>query len=124
VQAACDGLAARLRSGFNAAIVERGLPGYAWGESSVFHLSLGEAVPNQTGSDMRVPEGVSAEALKDSGHGRLNGILHLGLMLEGVELFHSGGMTSVVHTTDDIDQTVEVFSRVLDRMADEGAFGG
>jgi hypothetical protein len=27
-----------------------------------------------------------------------------------------------VHTTDDIDQTVEAFSRVLDRMADEGAF--
>ncbi len=55
---------------------------------------------------MRVPEGVSAEALKESGHGRLNGLLHLGMMLEGVELFHSGGMTSVAHTTDDIDQTV------------------
>jgi glutamate-1-semialdehyde aminotransferase len=71
---------------------------------------------------MRVPEGVPAEVLKESGHSRLNGLLHLGLMLEGVELFHSGGMTSVVHTTDDIDQTVEAFGRVLDRMADEGAF--
>ena len=56
----CDDLAARLRSGFNAVIVERGVPGYAWGESSVFHLNVGEAVPNQTGGDMRVPEGVSA----------------------------------------------------------------
>jgi glutamate-1-semialdehyde aminotransferase len=73
---------------------------------------------------MRVPEGVSAEALKESGHGRLNGMLHLGMMLEGVELFHSGGMTSVVHTDDDIDQTVEAFSRVLGRMADDGAFKG
>ena len=73
---------------------------------------------------MRVPEGVAAEALKESGHGRLNGILHLGMMLEGVELFHSGGMTSVVHSTDDIDQTVDAFSRVLDRMADEGVFEG
>lgn len=73
---------------------------------------------------MRVPQGVSAEALKESGHGRLSGLLHLGMMLEGVELFHGGGMTSVAHTTDDIDQTVAAFGRVLDRMADEGAFKG
>jgi glutamate-1-semialdehyde 2,1-aminomutase len=104
--------------------VKRGVPGYAWGESSVFHLNVGEAVPNQTGGDMRVPEGVSAEALKESGHARLNGLLHLGMLLEGVDLFHSGGMTSVVHTIDDIDQTVQAFSRALDRMVDEGAFEG
>jgi glutamate-1-semialdehyde 2,1-aminomutase len=122
VQATCDDLATRLRSGFNAAIVERGVPGFAWGESSVFHISLGESVPNQSGADMRVPEGVSAENLKESGHGRLNGLLHLGMMLEGVELFHSGGMTSVVHSGDDIDQTVAAFGRVLDRMAEEGVF--
>jgi hypothetical protein len=33
-------------------------------------------------------------------------------------------MTSVVHTTDDVDQSVEAFGRVLDRMAAEGAFEG
>lgn len=124
VQATCDDLAARLRSGFNAAMVERGVPGYAWGESSVFHLKLGDIVPNQTGGDMRAPEGVSAEALKESAHGPRNALLRLGLMLEGVELFSSGGMTSVVHTMDDIDQTVETFGRVLDRMTAEGAFEG
>jgi glutamate-1-semialdehyde aminotransferase len=46
------------------------------------------------------------------------------MMLEGVDLFHSGGMTSRAHTPDDIDQTVEKFGRVLDRMMDEGAFSG
>jgi glutamate-1-semialdehyde 2,1-aminomutase len=122
VQQYCDDMAARLRAGFNAAMVERGVPGYAWGESSVFHVKLGEAVPNQTGGDMRVPQGVSAESLKESGHAPLNHVLHLGLMLEGVELFHSGGMTGRAHTPDDIDQTVVAFGRVLDRMADEGAF--
>jgi glutamate-1-semialdehyde 2,1-aminomutase len=124
VQATCDDLAARLRSGFNAALVERGVPGYAWGESSVFHLKIGESVANQTGGDMRVPEGVPAETLKESAQGPQNALLRLGMMLEGVELFSSGGMTSVAHTTDDIDQTVEAFGRVLDRMADEGAFDG
>ncbi len=71
---------------------------------------------------MRAPEGVSAEDLKNSGHGRLNDLLHLGLMLEGVELFHSGGMIATVHTPELIDETVAAFERVLDRMMNEGAF--
>jgi glutamate-1-semialdehyde 2,1-aminomutase len=124
VQRYCDEQAARLRAGFNVAMVERGVPGYAWGESSVFHIKLGESVPNQTGGDLHTPEGVSAEDLKNSGHGRLNDLLHLGMMVEGVEFFHSGGMTATAHTTEDIDQTVASFGRVLDRMAEEGAFAG
>jgi glutamate-1-semialdehyde 2,1-aminomutase len=123
VQQYCDGLAAQLRVGMNGALVERNLPGYVWGESSVFHLRLGEAVPNQTGGDIRVPEGVSATDLKNSGHGTLNDLAHLGMMIEGVELFHSGGMTSTVHTPELIDETVGAFGRVLDRMVDEGAWG-
>ena len=123
VQAYCDELATRLRSGFNAAIVQRGVPGYAWGESSVFHLKLGESVPNQTGGDMRAPEGVSAEALKSGPQDALSTLLRLGMMLEGVELFTSGGMTATAHTPEDIDETIESFGRVLDRMTDEGAFG-
>ena len=123
VQQYCDALAAQLRSGFNAALTARDLPGYAWGESSVFHIRLGEAVPNQTGGDLRSPEGVSATDLKNSGHGKLNDLAHLGMMVEGVELFHSGGMTSTVHTPELIDETVQAFARVLDRMVDEGAWG-
>lgn len=123
VQRYCDGLAAQLRAGMNSALVERSLPGYVWGESSVFHIRLGEAVPNQTGGDIRLPEGVSATDLKNSGHGKLNDLAHLGMMIEGVELFHSGGMTSTVHTPALIDETVGAFGRVLDRMVDEGAWG-
>ena len=72
---------------------------------------------------MRVPEGVSAEDLKNSSHGKQNDLLHLGLMLEGIELFHAGGMTATVHTPEIIDETIATFGRVLDRMVDEGAFG-
>lgn len=122
VQAYCDEQAARLRAGFNQALVERGIAGYAWGESSVFHVKIGDAVPNQTGGDMRAPAGVSPEDLKNSGHGRLNDLLHLGLVLEGIELFHSGGMIATVHTPEIIDETVASFGRVLDRMTREGAF--
>ena len=124
VQRYCDEIAARLRAGFNAALVERGVPGYAWGESSVFHVNLGEAAPNQGGADLRSPAGVSAEALKSSSQGAVNSVLRLGMMLEGVELFTPGGMTSTTHTVEDIDETVAAFGRVLERMAGEGGFAG
>lgn len=124
VQRYCDEIAARLRAGFNAALVERGVPGYAWGESSVFHLNLGQAAPNQRGDDLRAPAGVSAEALKSSSQGAVNSQLRLGMMLEGVELFTPGGMTSTAHTVEDIDETVAAFGRVLDRMSEHGAFEG
>ena len=123
VQRYCDAMAARLRAGFNAALVERGVPGYAWGESSVFHLSLGEAASNQRGGDLRSPAKVAAETLKSSSQSSLSGLLRLGMMLEGVELFTSGGMTATAHSVQDIDETTEAFGRVLDRMGEEGAFG-
>jgi glutamate-1-semialdehyde 2,1-aminomutase len=122
VQRYCDEMAARLRAGFNAALVERGVPGYAWGESSVFHVDLGKAAPNQGGGDLRSPDGVSAEALKSGAQSGVNSQLRLGMMLEGVELFTPGGMTSTAHTVEDIDETVAAFGRVLDRMDGEGAF--
>jgi glutamate-1-semialdehyde 2,1-aminomutase len=123
VQRYCDELAARLRAGFNAALVERGAPGYAWGESSVFHVSLGESAPNQMGADMRSPNGVSAETLKAGAQSQINSQLRLGMLVEGVELFTPGGMTSAAHTVKDVDETVAAFGRVVDRMKDEGAFG-
>ena len=118
----CDALAARLRSGMNGALTERGLPGFAWGESSVFHVALGLSCTNRTAGDLRRPEGVTLTELKESGHGKLNDALHLGLMIEGVELFHAGGFTTVAHTADDIDQTIAAFGRTLDRMVDEGLY--
>ncbi|MFN8593077.1 MAG: aminotransferase class III-fold pyridoxal phosphate-dependent enzyme [Thermomicrobiales bacterium] len=122
VQGYCDDLTARLRAGMNATLVEKDVPGFSWGESSVFHVTVGIETPNQTGSDLRGPVGIDAETLKGSAHGKLNDLLHLGLMNEGVEFFHGGGMIGTAHTADDIDATVAAFGRVLDRMKDEGAF--
>ncbi|HEU5433421.1 MAG TPA: aminotransferase class III-fold pyridoxal phosphate-dependent enzyme [Thermomicrobiales bacterium] len=118
----CDALATRLRSGFNTALVERDLPGFAWGESSVFHVALGSTAANRTAGDLRLPEGPSAVELKQSGGHPRNAQLQIGMLLEGVDLFHSGGFTTVAHTEADIDQTVAAFGRVLDRMTEEGAF--
>lgn len=50
-----------------------------------------------------------------------NTALHLALLIEGVDIANwPGGMTSAVHTEDDITASVEAFSRALDRLKAEG----
>src|SRR5690606_27378363 len=122
VQEHCDKLAARLRTGINEAIVRHDVPAFAWGESSVFHVALGQPATNMVAGDLRFPEGVSAEYLKGSGSSPLGMKLEIGALLEGAHLFHAGGMTSTAHTEADIDRTVEIVDRVISRMKDEGYF--
>jgi glutamate-1-semialdehyde 2,1-aminomutase len=122
IQQYCDRLAARLRAGINDVFVRRGLPGFAWGESSAWHVAAGTAITNQTGGDLRVPEGLSATELIGVNTTPLDTKLHLGLMLEGIELFHGGGFLCVKHTEEDVDRSIAAFDTVLGRMADEGDF--
>ena len=121
VQRRCDDLGARLRSGLNAVFARRGAPGFAYGERSVFHVVLGATPTNATDGDLRFPDGVDAATLKGAA-GPLAGPLQQGMLLEGVDLFNSGGLLCVAHTEADIDQTVAAFDRVLGRLEDEGAF--
>ncbi len=60
-----DGLAARLRAGFNRVLLHEEVPGFCYGESSVFHLVLGTPLPGGTpDGDLNRPEGITAETLK------------------------------------------------------------
>ncbi|MGI9252401.1 MAG: aspartate aminotransferase family protein, partial [Thermomicrobiales bacterium] len=117
-----DELAVRLRTGFNTVLVERGLPGFAWGDSSLFHIALGLEASNRTAGDMLLPEGPTPAELKNSDGCLPNSLLYPGMMLEGIELFHGGGLLSVAHTEEDIDQTIAAFNRVLARIESEGAY--
>jgi glutamate-1-semialdehyde 2,1-aminomutase len=120
IQQHCDEQAARLRAGLNTAFERHGVEGCAWGESSAFHIIVGERCSNRTGGDLRTPEGIPAATLKSSGKAGLATQLSLGMLLEGVDLFNAGGLLSVTHTADDIDFTVEAFERTLGRMRQEG----
>ncbi len=120
VQAHCDDLARRARMGLNEVLERRDARGFAWGESSAFHLALGETCTNRAEGDIRVPLGVASEALKMSGSSSLSTSLNQGMLLEGIDLFNSGGMLSVAHTGADIDRLVEAFDSVIERMAAEG----
>ncbi len=122
VQAQCDKIATRLRVGLNGVLEERGAPGIAWGESSVFHLALGQASDDVRKGDVRYPSGMSAESLKASAQGALSATLHQGMLIEGVDLFSSGGMLSLAHSDADLEATLAAFDRVVARMSDEELF--
>jgi glutamate-1-semialdehyde 2,1-aminomutase len=122
VQEHCDRLASHLRSGFNVVLDKRGLPGCAWGASSVFHLILDQTPSERTPGDIAQPTGINPETLKASGKAGRMAPLALAMQLEGVDLFSGGGMLSVRHTDDDVAFTVEAFDRALARLEQDGYF--
>ena len=120
VQRHCDEMGARLRIGFNTVLENQGVLGCAWGDSSAFHVVVGEHVSNRTASDLRTPEGISPATLKASGKAGLAGALSAAMLLEGVDLFNTGGMMSIAHTPDVVDFTIEAFDRSIERMRLDG----
>jgi len=116
VQQHCDDMAARLRIGFNTVLENHSVPGCAWGDSSAYHVVVGEHVSNRTAGDLRTPEGISPATLKASGKAGLAGPLSAAMLLEGVDLFNTGGLLSIAHTPDDIDFTIEAFDRSISRL--------
>lgn len=119
VQRRCDDLAARLRAGMNATLTRLDAPGVVYGESSVFHVMLGQRPTNPTDGDLRLPEGIPAATLKQAA-GALAGPLQIGMLLEGVDFFNSGGMLCADHTDADISHTLAAFERVVRRLGKEG----
>lgn len=120
IQQHCDDLGATLRAGLNELFVKTGMPGVAWGESSIFHLAFGQRASNLEAGDIRFPKGLSQEFLKTSGGDKLAQAFEIGMLLEGVHLFHSGGFFSTAHTADDVALTLSASERVFGRMKDEG----
>jgi glutamate-1-semialdehyde 2,1-aminomutase len=122
VQAKADEMASLVRAGFNKVLVDESIPGFVWGESSVFHVILGETCQNQTGGDLHMPEGVSPIRLKGGSDPKFDQALYQGMLLNGVDLFHGGGLVSSVHTEKDVEATVDAFRKTVTRMRDEGLF--
>jgi glutamate-1-semialdehyde 2,1-aminomutase len=122
VQAYCDDLASKVRLGLNQVISNLDVPAFAWGESSVFHIALGERATNLEPADLHTPDGVSPEFLKASGGTTLGMAFEVGMLLEGVHVFHAGGLLSTRHTHEDVDVTVAAAERVLRSLREEGAF--
>lgn len=124
VQQYCDDIASKVRAGMNEIIVRHDAPGFVWGESSVYHIAFGARASNMVAGDLTRPEGVTPEFLKKSGGSPLGMKVEIGMLLEGVHVFHSGGLTCTRHTDEDVALTLEAFDRVVGRIKDEGDFDG
>jgi glutamate-1-semialdehyde 2,1-aminomutase len=120
IQIYCDDLAAYLRAGVNTVLENRNIDGCSWGESSEWHVMLGQKVKNRTAGDLRAPEGVPSDVLKGSGGSPLVNSLAIAMALEGVDLFHGGGLLSIAHTKDDMDHTIAAFDKSLTRLQADG----
>jgi glutamate-1-semialdehyde 2,1-aminomutase len=81
------------------------------------HLVLGLGTPPE--GDVRDP-GLDPALLKRGIPDELVAPLHCGMLLEGVHLFHGGGLVSAVHDERDVEQTLDAFETTLRRMRGEG----
>ncbi len=122
VQQHADRMAAAVRAGFNEALVRHDVPGFVWGESSVFHIMLGTSCANRTSGDLHIPEGVAPQQLKTGTPANLGHTLHLSMLNHGIDLFHGGGLLSSTHSDTDIEKTVAAFDASIAGMKEGGMF--
>lgn len=109
--------AAAIRTGMNAALRNAGVPGCVYGEASMFRIAMGgEALPQA--SDLRGPI-PGAPAGREATSGALATALNVGMLLEGIALFNSRGITSIAHSQEDVEHTVSAFEKTIARMQEE-----
>lgn len=105
-------LATSLRVGLNAEIERAGLPWAVYGESSAFHIYMGEA-PFDPASLGR--EGLHRQPPEASRR------LRLAMNLEGADFAGwPGGLVSAAHSGEDIAQTIAGFGRAIRRLQQTG----
>ncbi len=106
-----DAIAEELRAGLKGVLQRRSLPGWVNGESSVFHIVLAEPglTPPGTPADVfRLTRGPVANALRQA------------MLIEGVDLMHTGAIVSAAHTSADVAFTLDAFDRALTRLEAAG----
>ena len=109
-QAQADAMATRMRDGMNAAMTELGIPGLAYGDSSIFHLYFGQgSLDALTPAEIRGLPKAQVRAYRD------------GMLARGVDMMaYTSGLTSAAHTPDLIDEALGAFHATLLDMVHDG----
>jgi glutamate-1-semialdehyde 2,1-aminomutase len=116
-----DPLARQLVRALNDVIQEEGVPGCAYGYSSMFHMVLGAPCPEPIDDFEWNWEGKPGSAMPQTSID-VFWALRRGMLNEGIDLMGTGGMVSAAHTQDDADRTVRAFRYTLRMMKGEGLF--
>lgn len=109
-QAQADAMAEHLRGGLNALMVQHGITGCAYGESSTCHLLFGAADP----------AGLSPAEIRSVPPALVAG-LRSGLLARGVDLMsHTSCVTSAAHTPELTDEALDAFDAVFAALVQDG----
>ncbi|HEV8641091.1 MAG TPA: aminotransferase class III-fold pyridoxal phosphate-dependent enzyme [Methylomirabilota bacterium] len=109
LQARANKAGEELRRGLGDAMRRLGVPGTCYGEASIYHVSF-EGKPGLAGFDR--PR-----------KGPLYHLLRCALLNEGVDCSMNHGWVSAVHTDEDIERTIQAYTRAFQAMVADRAFG-
>ncbi len=112
-------LAVQLRRGLNAIFNELDIRWIAYGEHSMIHLCPGYdgPAPNDRGE---LPSDVPWQAVDRSFERPLQYAMRCALLLNGIDWFGWGGMTSAAHSSEDISETLDGFRKAMLALRDDG----
>ena len=117
-QAHADRIAEQLRRGMNEILEEERAAGYAYGDSSVFHVFM-EAYPGSGAASRADLHTTDATRLK-SIPGSVIAAFQRNLNIRGVDLMsYNGGVTSAAHTEEDVRLTLGAFRETIRVMLSE-----
>jgi glutamate-1-semialdehyde 2,1-aminomutase len=112
-----------LRNGFNALFAANGYSWVAYGDFSTVRVIPhdGERPAPETGDNAGfVPFGGDVNALDGPKNAKQVAAVRQGMLLNGVDWWGLGGMTSCAHTADDVAKTVRAMEATLAAMKAEG----
>lgn len=111
--------AAMLRNSLNEIIDQHRLDWVVYGEFSEIRFLLGHGAREMRTSDFN-PNEWDYRTLKEGGNQVLLKNLRCGLLLNGVDISVSGGMTMVSHTESDVHKTCTAFNQTVEWMKADG----
>ncbi len=112
-------MAQKLRDELNSVIDDYGLDWAIYGEFSGIRLIIGHGEKDMRAADFE-PYTWDYRKLKGGNDEELLTHLRCGLLLNGVDLATNGGMTTAVHTEDDITKTGDAFEKTIEWMKADG----
>jgi len=103
-------LGGQLRSDLNRLFFEHQIGAVAYGDASIWRTYLGPELKLLNGD---FSQSASESELLNAGWGAATPSLRRALLLNGVDVMHTGGFLSSVHTTADLDRTVGAFDQAI-----------
>jgi glutamate-1-semialdehyde 2,1-aminomutase len=114
VQQRASATAAAIRRGMNGVLRAEGVAGCVYGDASMFRIVFGgNTLPPD--ADLRGPL-PDMPIVREGIPGPLAEAFNLNMLQHGIALFGGRGITSIAHSDDDVQETVEAFAATVQRL--------